>query len=313
MIIWMIPAVLILLLLLSMYYLYCQIFCYPLKKRPELHQIPESNLYKAYKDRMTESIQEMEKTPCENVSIVSVDGCRLCGKLYRAGEKSPLMLFFHGYHGMAAWDGYGIFKICRENGFSVLMVDERAHGNSEGSAITFGIKERYDCKLWTEYAVKLLGEETDISLAGVSMGAASVMMASELELPGNVKGIVADCGYSSPAAIIKETIRIMKFPVEPVYWFVRLSARLFGRFDLEEASPLKAMKKLEIPILFIHGTKDSVVPLSMAEELYENCVAKKERVWIEGADHANSALTDYETYKEAVLEFLKQNLSRVSR
>lgn len=309
MIVWIIPAVLILLLLLTMYYLYCQIFCYPLKKHPEVHQIPESKIYKAYKAGMAESIQEMEKTPCENVGIVSDDGCRLAGKLYRAKEKSPLVLFFHGYHGMAAWDGYGIFKICRESGFSVLMVDERAHGNSEGRSITFGIKERNDCKLWAEYAVKLLGEETDIFLAGVSMGAASVMMSTELGLPGNVKGIVADCGYSEPAAIIKETIRSMRLPVEPTYLIVRLSARLFGHFDLEESGPLRAMKKLEIPILFIHGTKDSVVPPFMNEELYKNCVANKERVWIEGADHANSALTDYETYKEAVLGFLEQNLS----
>ena len=309
MIIWVILLTLILVFFLPLYYLYSQIFCYPLKKRPEIHQIPKRKLYKDFKDRMEKSIQEMEETPFEDVSIVSDDGFRLYGKLYKAKEKSPLVLFFHGYHGMAAWDGYGIFKICRENGFPVLMIDDRTHGNSEGNATTFGIKERYDCKLWTEYAVKLLGEETDIFLAGVSMGAASVMMSTELELPENVKGIVADCGYSEPAAIIKETLRSMKLPTEPVYLFVRLAALLFGHFDLEEASPLQAMKKLEIPILFIHGTKDSVVPISMGEELYENCVANKKKVWIEGADHANSALTDYETYKEAVLEFLRQNLS----
>lgn len=302
-------ASLVLLLLLTMYYLYRLVFCHPMKKRPDVRQIPENRLYKAYRDIMIAYIDEMERTPHERVSILSFDGCRLYGKLYRMKENGPLVIFFHGYHGTAAWDGYGFFNICKNNGINILMVDERTHGNSEGSAITFGIKERYDCKLWTEYVIKLLGEKTDIFFAGVSMGAASVMMSTQLGLPGNVKGIVADCGYSEPCAIIKETIRGMKLPVEPVYWLVRFSARLFGHFDPEEASPLEAVKKLEIPILFIHGTKDSVVPFSMGKELYENCAAKKEKVWMEGADHANSALTDYETYQTGVMEFFDRNLS----
>ncbi|MGN1179721.1 MAG: alpha/beta hydrolase [Suilimivivens sp.] len=288
-----------------MYYLYRLVFCYPLKKRPDVHQIPESDLYKEYRDVMAASVNDMEKTPHENIGICSFDGCRLYGKLYKMKKDAPLILFFHGYHGMSAWDGYGLFNICKENGINILMVDERAHGKSEGNAITFGIKERYDCKLWTEYAVQLLGEETDIFLAGVSMGAASVMMATELGLPGNVKGIVADCGYSEPSEIIKETVRKLKFPVSPVYFLIKAGAHIFGRFNIEDASPLEAVKKLEIPILFIHGTQDSVVPVSMNEELYESCAGRKERVLIAGADHANSALADYETYRKAVIGFLK--------
>lgn len=302
-----IVVVLILALLLTMYYLYCQIFCHPLKKRPDIHRIPESNLYKAYKDVMLESINDMEIIPYENVSIAALDGCSLYGRLYHIKKGAPLVVFFHGYHGMAAWDGYGFFKICINNKFNILMVDERAHGKSGGSAITFGIKERYDCKLWAEYAAKRFGEETDIFLAGVSMGAASVMMASELGLPENVKGIVADCGYSEPRAIIKETIHKSGFPVKPVYLLINLGARLFGRFDLEEASPVQAVKKSNIPILFIHGEQDSIVPPLMNEELYESCAGKKERVLIEKADHANSALTDYKAYEKAVMEFMVKN------
>lgn len=313
MIIGVILAVLILLLLAVMCCLYFQVFCYPVKRHPEVYQIPESRLYKVHRDRMVESIKEMENTPYENVSIVSDDGCRLCGKLYRGREKSPLVIFFHGYHGMAAWDGYGFFHICKNAEMNILMADVRAHGKSEGRAITFGIKERQDCKLWTEYAAALLGKETDIFLAGVSMGAASVMMSAELGLPENVKGIVEDCGYSEPAAIIKETIRQMHLPVRPTYLLVRLSARLLGHFDLEAASSLNAVKKTGIPMLFIHGTNDSVVPLSMGEELYENCAAKKEKIWIEGADHANSAMIDYKAYQAAVLKFVEQNRSRVFR
>lgn len=303
------PVLALVCMVAAVYGLYRFVFCHPLKKRPDAHQIPESNLYKAHIDIMSECVDDMDKTPFEEVSIQSQDGCRLYGRLYRIKKDAPLILFFHGYHGVFAWDGYGVFKICKDNGINLLMVDERAHGKSEGSAITFGIKERYDCKLWTEYAVRRFGENTDIFLAGVSMGAASVMMASELGLPENVRGIVADCGYSEPATILKETIRKTNLPVKPVYRLIRLGGRIFGHFDLEQATALEAVEKTKIPILFIHGKQDSVVPLSMCDELYERCAGKKERLLIEGADHANSALTDYAAYEKAVMMFLRENAS----
>lgn len=186
------------------------------------------------------------------------------------------------------------------------MIDERAHGKSEGNVITFGIMERCDCKLWAEYALKRFGKDTDIFLAGVSMGAASVMMSFELGLPENVRGMIADCGYSEPAAIIKETIRRMKLPIRPTYQLIKLGARLFGHFDLEEAAAVRAVRKSNIPILFIHGTQDSVVPISMEKELYEGCQAKKEQLLMEGADHANSAMTDYDTYEQVILRFMEK-------
>lgn len=290
----------------ALYYLYYAIFCYPLKKRSDVHDIPESRLYKIHRNNMLEVVNEMENTPFEEVSICSTDGYRLYGKLYHIKENAPLMLFFHGYHGTYAWDGYGVFQICRNNEINILMVDERAHGKSEGKATTFGIRERYDCKLWTEYAVSRFGEKTDLILAGVSMGAATVMMASELGLPENVRAIVADCGFSEPAAIIKETIRKMKLPVKPLYLLVSLGAHVFGGFDLKEATALSAVKKLQIPILFIHGKEDTVVPLSMCEELYESCAGKKEKLIVEEADHANSAVVDFEAYERAVMDFLNR-------
>lgn len=325
MIAFVIVVSLLLFIVTIVYGLYRCVFCHPRKKRPDVRYIPDSNLYRTYKDQMLEVVDEMEKTSWEEVSIFSLEGLRLFGKLYLTDtiqcpseemgrvydqrvcnmkKNAPLIIFFHGYHGLDAWDGYGFFKLCRKNGFHLLMVDERAHGKSGGNVITFGIKERYDCKVWAEYAAKRFGEDTHIFLAGVSMGAASVIMSSELGLPENVKAIIADCGYSEPGAIIKETIRTMKLPVKPIYQLIKLGAHLFGRFDLEEAAALHAIERLDIPILFIHGSQDSIVPPAMGEALYEACKAKKERVLIEGADHANSAMTDYGTYEKAILQFL---------
>ena len=176
------------LFLLMEYCLYRYIFYLPKKKRPYVYNIPESNLYKAHKDTMIECIKDMEQSPFEEVSVQSSDGLKLCGRLYILKEDAPILICFHGYHGTFAWDGYGYYKICKENDINILMVDERAHGKSEGNDITFGIRERDDCKLWTEYVVERFGRNVSIFLAGVSMGAASVIMATELELaPGVLK------------------------------------------------------------------------------------------------------------------------------
>ncbi|MDD6797436.1 MAG: alpha/beta hydrolase [Clostridia bacterium] len=292
-------------ILLALYWLYHSIFCNPERNRPDAHNIPESTLYKEHREVMAEAVNDMESTPFEEVSILSADGYRLYGRLYIMEEAAPLMIFFHGYHGVYAWDGYGFFKICKNNGINILMVDERAHGKSGGNEVTFGIKERYDCKLWVEYAAERFGENKDLLLAGVSMGASSVIMASELGFPQSVKAVIADCGYSEPAAIIKEIIKKMKLPVEAAYMIVKISAQIFGHFNLEEAAALQAVKKIQIPILFIHGKNDSVVPVYMCNQLYENCQSTGKLLIIEGADHANSAMTDYEAYENAVVEFLK--------
>lgn len=304
--VFVIAAILLLLILLFSYGMYHAVFCYPRRKRPDAHYIPDSDLYRAHRDRMLECVEDIEGTPFEEIHIISTDGLQLYGRLYQFREDAPLIIFFHGFHGIYAWDGYGFFRICKENGINILMADERAHGKSEGNVITFGIMERCDCKSWAEYAMKRFGKDTDVFLAGVSMGATSVMMSYELGLPENVRAIIEDCGYSGPAAIVKETIRTRKLPVTPFYQWVKLCASFFGHFDLEAADAVRAAGQSTIPILFIHGEQDSIVPLSMEEELYEACKAKKMLVQIAGANHANSAMTDYETYEKAVLQFIAQ-------
>lgn len=296
-------AFLLILFFTGLYIIYRMLFCHPLRRRPAVRNIPNSRLYRAYRDLMLQGIEHMEQMPFETVSISSYDNCRLYGRLYIQKSDAPLAICFHGYHGTYAWDGYGPFKFCCEHGFNILLADTRAHGRSEG-VITFGIKERFDCKYWTEYISHRFGNDTPILLMGTSMGAASVLMSTALGLPANVMAIVADCGYSAPADIIKETVKRMHLPLFPFYPLVRLSALLFGRFDIEEAAPVSAAQTINIPVLFIHGNRDTTVPPAMCDLLYENCSSLKSKVIIDGADHANSALTDYDTYQKAIAEFI---------
>ena len=220
--------VLVFLLFFTSYLLYRGVFYYPQKKHVDPYQIPDDMLYAPYKNAMLHLLHEMEQTPYEEVSIRSQDGLSLCGRLYLFRPDAPLMLFFHGYHGTFLWDGLGSFRFCRKNHINLLVVDERSHGKSADQIITFGIRECKDVKCWADYAAKRFPEKSLI-LSGVSMGSASVMMASVLSLPSSVKALICDCGYTAPAEIIKETIRSFHLPVAFCYALL-FCLFLFKRF-----------------------------------------------------------------------------------
>ena len=167
------------------------------------YRVPSGKQFQAVKGRMLELVGAIDALPFEPVSIVSHDGLRLSGRYYHLRDGAPLQINFHGYRGSALQDFCGGMTIARAAGRNVLLIDERAQGESEGRVISFGVNERRDCLQWAEYAVSRFGAETKIILSGVSMGAATVLMASELPLPANVKCIIADCPYSSPEAIIR--------------------------------------------------------------------------------------------------------------
>ena len=190
-------------------------------------------------------------------------------------------------------------------GCNVLLVDERAHGKSGGRCLTLGIRERYDCRRWVDYVIGRAGPDAKIVLYGMSMGAATVLMAAGPELPKNVAGIVADCGYSAPSAILKSVIRSAHLPIFPVYALLRLGCRLFGGFDPEEASAAGAMARCDTPVLFLHGEDDRFVPCAMGRENYACCrAADKTLLTFPAAGHGMSYMADRERYLAAVTDFL---------
>lgn len=267
---------------------------------------PDGEQYQPYLESSEELIRKLRALPHEEVQILSDDGLKLYGKYYHQTEGAPLEMMFHGYHGVAERDFCGGFWLAREAGHNVLLVDERAHGKSDGNVISFGVKERYDCLAWTRYAVEHFGSDVRIVLVGVSMGAATVLMASNLDLPENVKGIIADCGYSSPKAIVKKVAQDMKLPVAVLYPFARLGARIAGHFDLEESSAVEALRECKVPVLFIHGEDDRFVPCDMSWENYNACASEKTIFTVPGAGHTLCYMVDTEGYRKAVSKFLEK-------
>ncbi len=282
----------------------CFYLAFVARKEPEVeYPIPEGPVYEPYREKMIAWMQATRELPHEEVSIQSRDGMTLHGRYYEQKPGAVTELMLHGYRGNSERDLCGGVQRAFALGHNALVIDQRACGKSQGRVITFGIKERWDCIGWVDFLAKKLGKDAPIMLTGISMGASTVLMAGAMELPGNVVGILCDCGYSSQRDIICRTIRGMKLPAKLLYPFVRLGAWLFGGFRLEEAIPVEMAKKCKIPVIFIHGEADDFVPCDMSRENYDALSAPKRLLTIPGADHGLSYLVDKEAYLAALREF----------
>ena len=210
---------------------------------------PDSECYKKYNNDIIESSKRLASLKYEDVYIESFDHLKLYGRYYHNSNSNKIDICFHGYKGEAIRDFCGGAETIKRTKHNMLLIDERAHGKSEGKVITFGIKERLDGLKWIEYVLKRFGKKSEIYLYGVSMGAATVLMMSGLKLPNNVKIIVADSAFSSPKDIIRKVIKDMKLPASIFYPFVYLGGVIYGHFDPHEVNAIDEVKKSKVPIL----------------------------------------------------------------
>lgn len=219
------------------------------------------------------------------------------------------ILLFHGYRSIAETDFACIAETYYSAGFELILIDQRAHGKSGGNWIGFGILERRDCEEWIRYLNQNLGEIPTF-LCGISMGAATVLMASGQSLPANVCGIIADCGFTSPSEIITHIMRRkLHLPARLLLPILSCFSKIFAGYFFDEYSAVKAMETNTLPILFIHGKADRFVPMEMTVKNHQVCKAEKKLILVEGAGHGTSFLQDRETVEQEILEFLRAHLS----
>lgn len=311
-------ALLIGLCILITYISYREVFYAIPNADDDAYVLPEGKQYQKEKEKTYSWIKEMERLPYELIFIQAWDGVRLVARYYHIRDGAPFQIQFHGYRGVALRDFCGGNKLAREMGHNTLVVDERAHGRSSSRTITFGIKEHKDCLCWVNYVREHFGSDTPIFLSGVSMGAAAVLMASGLDLPENVVGVIADCPYSSPSAIIRKVCKDRGLPPSLMYPFIRLGARWFGHFDLEETDPIEAVRRTRIPILLLHGEEDRFVPCRMSQEIWSACGGSRTLKTFPGAGHGLSCMVDTKRYDRVVRQFVqeclqRQRLSKVSK
>lgn len=276
----------------------------------EEFSIPQGEVYEPFRDKMVSWMKETRATPSKEYYITSFDGLKLHGVFYENVPGAPVELMFHGYRGTAERDLCGGMQRCFSLGRNAFIVDQRTSGKSEGNVISFGINESRDCLAWVDFLVKTLGEDVKIILCGISMGATTVMLASGKDLPKNVVGVLADCGFSTAKEIITAVIKKMGLPPRLLYPFVRLGARIFGGFDPESDSAVEAVKRSRVPVIFIHGEEDDFVPCHMSRACFEACASKKKLVTVPGAGHGLAYLVDPELYLTSLAEFFPDYTKR---
>ena len=281
------------------------------EKFSDMRRLPTSKQYKPYNHTLELLMDEMDALDGETVSISVGKKKELYATYYHVADNAPLHIQFHGYKGNYLRDFCGGNKLARDMGHNTLVIQQRGHTKSFGRTISYGIKERHDCLSWIKYANERFEDKTPIILSGISMGGATVIMASEMDLPNNIACIIADCPYISPKEIIMREAKRMKYPAKLIMPFIRLGGALFGGFDLFESDALRAVKNAKCPILLIHGEDDRFVPCDMSREIYENSDKSKTKlVTFPSAAHGMSYVVDTERYTKEVESFVSNALAQ---
>ena len=244
----------------------------------------------------------------EEMELTAYDELKLQGYYLEAKEPTDkTVVFAHGYLGQASDMGLYAEYYYEELGYNVFTADARGHGQSEGDYIGFGWHDRLDYVDWLDVLIEKLGEDTEIVMHGLSMGAATVLMASGEELPSNVKGVIADSPYTSVHDLFSyQMTRMFHIPSFPVLNSTSVVTKMKAGYSLKEASSLKQVKKAAVPILYIHGEEDTFVPTALAQELYENTKSEADIMTVAGAGHGEAYVIAEKKYREKMNSFLEK-------
>ena len=243
--------------------------------------------------------------PREELYLESSDGLRLHAAWIPEAGSKKVVICLHGYTSQCMSDYVGLSDYYFRNGFSMLLPDARAHGQSEGEYVGFGCKDRMDLMKWIRWVIDTCGEEVQILLHGTSMGGATVLMASSLDLPPQVKGIVSDCAFTSPKYVFTHVLHSMyHMPAFPMIQISDLANKKLAGYGLDKCNAAREVQYARVPLLLIHGDADVFVPCSMCEEIYANSPAGTKKLIVPGAGHAESYFKDPKRYEETLDEFL---------
>ncbi|MCD8012172.1 MAG: alpha/beta hydrolase [Lachnospiraceae bacterium] len=273
--------------------------------------------------------ERLRNSEYKTVEITAHDGIRLTGHFHLVENPKRTVIAVHGWRSSWAREFGLIADFLYENGCNVLYIEQRAHGESDGEYIGFGLLERFDLLEWIDWVnaqgsaqgnVQGKSQEDSqvnsqnqalsalpIYLFGLSMGAATVLMTAGESLPENVHGVIADSGYTSPHDEWKHVAENnLHYHYKLMEKYVdKLTMERIG-FTSDEYSAIQAMQECRTPVLFIHGTDDTFVPIEMTYENYKACAAPKRLLVVPGAGHCQSYLLEQERYEEELLRFWQE-------
>lgn len=306
------PLIILALLILVSIVVGVYLFFAACLRRKELPWLVEAKMkktaYAKYYDYIVKSHNWLLEHNAEDVFIKSHDGLKLHGLWVSARDPKGTVLLAHGYRSTMLVDFGAVMDFYHALGMNLLLPEQRSHGKSEGKFITFGVKESCDMQNWIAYHNQKYGNYPMI-LDGLSMGASTVLYLADKELPENVKGIIADCGFTSPKEIIGVVFRrVTHLPEFPFIWIAELCARVFGKFSLYACDSRRILQNSRLPVIMVHGTADDFVPCYMTREGYDACTSPKQILLAEGATHGVSFFVEKERYMQIITDFLNQRV-----
>lgn len=284
--------------------------CVRWKEMPWLIQEEiEKTKYKKYAGMIRRSHDWLCDHMPMDVYTESRDGLKLHALWVPAENAKGTVLFAHGYRSTYLVDFGGAMDFYHKNGMNLLIPDQRSHGKSEGRYITFGVKESEDMLCWLNFHNEKLGG-CPVLLSGLSMGASTMMYLADRDLPVNVRGMIVDCGFSSPYEILSSVFRsVVHLPGWLCLWATNVFTKIFAGFTLKEKDSRVTLQNNKLPIIMVHGKDDDFVPCSMTEEAYDVCTGDKQKLLVDGAGHGLSFLVDKEIYIAAIDAFLERNFN----
>jgi fermentation-respiration switch protein FrsA (DUF1100 family) len=266
----------------------------------------KSSPFGKYYTHIREGHQWLQDHQAQDVYMTNREGLKLHAVWIPAPNAKGTVIFAHGFRSCGLSDFSLAFDLYHNLDMNILLLTHRTHSPSQGKYITFGVKESRDMQDWIEYHNSNLGS-FPILCSGLSMGAATVMYLAGMELPENVRGFVADCGFTSPHEIISRVFaQKTHLPSWPFLWAADLCARFFGGFSLKEMHTTQTLTRNTRPILLVHGLEDDFVPAEMTRRSFEACTGDKQLLLVEGADHGISFLVARQAYLEKLHQLVKK-------
>ena len=259
-----------------------------------------------YYELMRDTDKWLEMHNAMDICVKSRDGLLLHGLFVQNENAIGTVLLVHGYRSTHLLDFSAAIPYFYEMGFNLLIPNQRAHGKSQGKYITFGVKESADMEKWIEYHNREI-DNCPILLFGISMGASTVLYLADRELPRNVHGIIADCGFTSPYAIVRHVFQqATGLSGKITLLAANIFSVIFAGFRLKAKDTLITLSRSRYPVLLIHGTGDDYVPCEMSKKGYAVCAEPKSIMLVDGAGHGVSFFKDSERYINTVKAFIEK-------